>query len=1146
MKHKLQKLLAMFVVSLFSVSVWAQTDVTSTYLTNAGFSSLDGWTKVADASFNDSGVGLIGAYTVRADVGTAATVDATHLATEYCLGLEFRWGAYVSYTQETATELSNGIYTLTFDVENTNANTVADNYASMFFVQVGDTKYEDTAVEWKKGGATGWTTHTISFVVNSPAKATISLGIGAGGTNRGHAETPVIYVSHLKLEQTGDVQYATEEQKQALKDAIAQAESHVLGFEVGEYAPYNNVDAAKALAAAQAIDVEVEQAEVVAETLAALEAVVWTVNAEEMNAIYDGSFEYAYSTEGNVQPIAWHGINNHDNATDIRYMWNATKDAGLTATSTDKALFTKYNAFYGTEVGYTMPLKENTKYELTFIYGGWSDCQKDGYVTITGPNDEVVELSADRLPLDAVDGHTNPASWKTYTATFTTGAAGNYVLGLRTGREAEGKQSQYVYGDFKLYTAVPEKTDYTDAIKNADLSTGDAWNTDGTKGISGGMVKVASESAFDFSQTITLPAGQYKMTAKAAYRYTGGEQEEYNAIQAGTNTHLVKLYAETSSYKYEGDVMNRWEGASDTDYANGDGSKTVNGKFVPNSSNAVLAWFNAGQYVNELVFNVQEEGAVKIGVTRVGGVSGDYTNIGAWTLTRLGDAEADPKEEEPTPDPDPTPDPEKPEIGDVTSKYLVNADFETPSAQNGGAINTPPGWTMTYDLGGWLDGSTRLSENPGNDASQCFNVWAGEFRSADIYQKPVLPAGKYKLTVGFYSDGAAERYAYATVDGTTVKSATPTPGSWDFVGVEFINSTEGEVVLGAISKGWFQIDNVTLEYLGEVNKDDFVSAYNEALEKAQALMGQKMDGTASTELAAAIAAYGSLTADNSVEELESATAAISVKVAAAETSANAYANNKAAIDAMFALLESTNVYTAEACATYTALAEEYLAQYEAGTLEDVVDNPAAIHGWHAEVAYDDLLLSAFGTNNFDTNLYINTWSNEGENDGSEFKVPFFEYWTGDANSLGATTKTATVTGLEAGKVYELSAWVRTRAKNGVAAADATGITLSVGDGEAVDVTEGEVVGESQFAHAVYTAVGKADAEGNLIINFTVADDNNVSWLSFKNIKYAEYGGETAVESVESQAEAVIYDLSGRRVQKMTKGLYIVNGRKVIK
>ena len=37
---------------------------------------------------------------------------------------------------------------------------------------------------------------------------------------------------------------------------------------------------------------------------------------------------------------------------------------------------------------------------------------------------------------------------------------------------------------------------------------------------------------------------------------------------------------------------------------------------------------------------------------------------------------------------------------------------------------------------------------------------------------------------------------------------------------------------------------------------------------------------------------------------------------------------------------------------------------------------------------------------------------------------------------------------------------------------------------------------------------------------------------------------TGIEYVEADAEAVIYDLSGRRVTKMTRGIYIVNGKKV--
>lgn len=47
----------------------------------------------------------------------------------------------------------------------------------------------------------------------------------------------------------------------------------------------------------------------------------------------------------------------------------------------------------------------------------------------------------------------------------------------------------------------------------------------------------------------------------------------------------------------------------------------------------------------------------------------------------------------------------------------------------------------------------------------------------------------------------------------------------------------------------------------------------------------------------------------------------------------------------------------------------------------------------------------------------------------------------------------------------------------------------------------------------------------------------------------DFGTETGIEDIQSEngnAKAEIYDLSGRRVQNTQKGLYIVNGKKVIK
>lgn len=192
MKRKLFFLLALMLG--FVSGIKAQTDVTSTYLTNADFSSTTGWTLNASSQYHSEGNGLIGTYVVY---GTAATVDASHLSTEYCFGLNARWSTnYTSYQQTTT--LPAGNYLLTYDVENTNNGTTNATYDNLFYVQVGETKHYDTSTEWMMGNR-AWTTHIISFSLASESSVTISLGYGTGSNNFAQANTPALYVSHLKL-----------------------------------------------------------------------------------------------------------------------------------------------------------------------------------------------------------------------------------------------------------------------------------------------------------------------------------------------------------------------------------------------------------------------------------------------------------------------------------------------------------------------------------------------------------------------------------------------------------------------------------------------------------------------------------------------------------------------------------------------------------------------------------------------------------------------------------------------------------------------------------------------------------------------------------------------------------------------------------
>lgn len=192
---KLNKLFAILIAVLGVQTLSAQTDVTSQYLTNADFSSTVGWTQHISSSYRDIGSGNIGGKLASY---AASSTDATHLNSEHFFGFQCRWSSsYASYNQETS-ELPAGVYTLSYDVENVNGSTSAVNYNNLFYVKVGDKTFTDTSVEWMKGKSS-WTSHSITFVITEAAKATVSLGYGTGSNNLGSGNTPVLYVSHLKL-----------------------------------------------------------------------------------------------------------------------------------------------------------------------------------------------------------------------------------------------------------------------------------------------------------------------------------------------------------------------------------------------------------------------------------------------------------------------------------------------------------------------------------------------------------------------------------------------------------------------------------------------------------------------------------------------------------------------------------------------------------------------------------------------------------------------------------------------------------------------------------------------------------------------------------------------------------------------------------
>ena len=245
----------------------------------------------------------------------------------------------------------------------------------------------------------------------------------------------------------------------ALASAIEAAEAKTLGFDKDEYAPYENVEALQALAAAKAIDPESADGntkEVVQNATTALSNASWTANTEEVDAIFDGDFalEEVKETSSNTQLKGWAEY------AGIRQILKTLETfPGLADASAGTAVFGwGNNPFsYGTETGYTMPLDENTLYKLTFKAAGWNG-ETRGDVTVSVLNGED-GLAATNLgaPQKDIKGLNAEAGLTTFTKYFTTGAAGDYVFTISS-------VNNIVFTDLSIVKAVAEELTLDEAV----------------------------------------------------------------------------------------------------------------------------------------------------------------------------------------------------------------------------------------------------------------------------------------------------------------------------------------------------------------------------------------------------------------------------------------------------------------------------------------------------------------------------------------------------------------------------------------------------------------------------------------------------------------------------------------------------------
>lgn len=295
-------------------------------------------------------------------------------------------------------------------------------------------------------------------------------------------------IKAVNYERTGDVPAADANDYAALNSAITAAEAMTLGFENGEYAPYNNVDAIVALNAAKAINQNVNNVKsVVTAATNALTTATWTANSSDVECVYNGNFAIGQgSPAADIQKYGWTRTNG----------WGQFQN-GAEGDATNGTVY--YNQLgsmqYGNAGVYTMPLKANTIYNLQFKYGKWD---QEVIPTVSVLNGES-GMAAMAFASTDTDYKT---SMTTVDMVFVTGEAGDYVLTIAgnknlvlTGVSITKAASQVLeFADGAVPTYAPGTYP---AVKITRSLTGGNWATAVYPFAVSGVDKIAVVDSYD-------------------------------------------------------------------------------------------------------------------------------------------------------------------------------------------------------------------------------------------------------------------------------------------------------------------------------------------------------------------------------------------------------------------------------------------------------------------------------------------------------------------------------------------------------------------------------------------------------------------------------------------------------------------------
>ena len=428
------------------------------------------------------------------------------------------------------------------------------------------------------------------------------------------------------------------------------------------------------------------------------------------------------------------------------------------------------------------------------------------------------------------------------------------------------------------------------------------------------------------------------------------------------------------------------------------------------------------------------------------------------------------------------------------TSLIVNPSFESDFT----------GWTNTGNM------AIQTNSSFEKTGSKYVEFWQPNGTKGVSQTVGALPAGVYTLSLRALARGVTSAKLFANSD----EQAITIEDKQNEYNLTFEIADKASINIGFQGVGtgaagsWFAIDNFRLTYVGTIND----LTYTKATGKMGTDKSAAQDGAETTFLAnKTLANYNALIA----------------AISEAEASVANYAKLKAAIDKANGVKDANNFVTAAATSTFESAISTATNGWtdvtftDAQATEQVTTLGTGVSGWHANAtgAAGAYIASAWGktSENWWDAPYINTWSTEGDNDGSGFSVPFFEYYTGDKENLAANTFTATLTGLDNG-IYEVELWARVqRSSDADFNGDNTMITMSVNGGDAVSIMSGQSTvgtgtGVMRLGH--YTATGIV-TDGTLTLSIDVKLGANVHWLSWRDVTYTKVAPATFPVSISS-------------------------------